>query len=285
MFNKLSEPVLEDKGDGFAKHTINFEKSTKIISVNGGYIAAAMLRTVKAICDDTPANMSIQFIKRVAAGEAKIETEMVRISSSQVALFQVSLFQKGFLAAISQIWTFQECVAPSVHTGSMPVVPHPDEMQSIESIIAKRMPKAPFWEAFEQRHINFLDMGKRKNPTPRSLRWMRHKDGVGEDRFSKASAVLPIVDVLGVPAALNVLGPTSNIVKASTLNLNIQYFDISSIDGWLLGDAYAECINGRLLSFRVQVWSISGSLVCQGIGQMFTGGQAVDQTINDQVEQ
>jgi acyl-CoA thioesterase len=50
----------------------------------------------------------------------------------------------------------------------------------------------------------------------------------------------------------------------------VHFYDLSDVDGWLLGDAHAEHVADGIINSRVRVWSERGALVAQGLTQMIS---------------
>jgi acyl-CoA thioesterase len=156
----------------------------------------------------------------------------------------------------------------------MPLVPHPEELRALEEIIQPgEPPPSRFWMIFDQRPINRNGDTIRRFQDPRYLRWFRHReDLLYSDTYLNAASALPIIDTVGMIAAWQSGKRALRSVRAPTMSLFVNFFEQNVAPGWMLCDARSEYAASGLISTRVEIWSVDGRLLSQGISQMLTIG-------------
>jgi acyl-CoA thioesterase len=257
---------------GDNRFEIEFGPRTMLWSVNGGYIAAAALRIAEKIGKFArPGSISCQFLRTIRPGP--VETSAAVITSHTSAeLIQVDLHQGGKHCAFALVWTIASKNGPTHRAMQMPVVPHPDELRRLEDIMEPGEPPIhAFWEAFEQRPINRIASLERSPRTPHFFRWFRSlcpQDALSQ--FARASAFLPIVDVMGVASATQMYEEPFLQTLVPTVQLTVQFYDLSDVSDWFLSDSLCEYAGGGLIPAQVKIWSVRGDLLAYGLSQMVT---------------
>lgn len=267
-FEELTRPQIGE--DGVARLT--FASQTAIWSVNGGYIAAALLRAAGLFAQlSRPANITVNYIRPVQPGAVVITCAVVKRTSGS-GLFNLELMQDDKLAVQASLWALSEGSGPEIQDATMPLAPHPDELRAPQELRDPALgPINPFFDVFDQRSINDKDYGQRRHRPPRYLRWLRYRDISAENSpFLAAAKTLPMIDMMGVPAASNAHGENIMTTVMPTIQLSAQFYDLAGEEDWLLGDAYAESVSGGVLGARVKIWGQDGRLIAQGMTQMIS---------------
>lgn len=271
-FSALTRPTRIATEGGASSHELTYDQRSAVWTINGGYLAATMLRAVGDVSPHVaPANLTAQFLRPVMPGAVDVTGQVIR-QGSGTELHEVRLSQGGKLAVLGHVWTLDGRDGPLLRDARMPLVPHPEELQPLEANLAPaEAARPPFFAAFDDRPINRLDFAARQNREPRAMRWLRYRgDPVGPCLYDRAARALPLIDMLGLPAATNAKGANILSSLAPTILLSAQFYDLSQIGDWLLGDGFAESAGEGLISSRVKVWSQNGALAAQGLVQVLT---------------
>lgn len=258
--------------DSESRFHISFDPKTVLWSVNGGYIAAALLRACGSVTIlPRPANISIQFLRAVAPGDCSIDVASLK-KSSGAELLEARLSQGGKLAALAHVWTTDATGGASICLAQMPAAPHPEELKSLDQLRRPNDPPPhPFWDVFDDRPINRTNSWSLRTKVPRAQRWLRYRDIEDlSSPFLRAGMFLPIIDLLGVNAMSNGVGRNALTSVAPTLQLTAHFYQLDAFDGWFLADAHGECARDGLFNNRVGIWSVDGAFVAQGMVQMLS---------------
>ncbi len=266
-FEDLTNFVPADRG-----YNVHLQPQTQFWSVNGGYIAAVLLRVAGAASTRRkPVSLVCDYLRPTSPGAGHAVAEVIH-SSSRAELVQVVLSQDGKKTAVARVWTMNEQVAPRHDSAEMPLVPHPEELRDLEDIMSKDEPTVhPFWSVLDQRPINRIDHQTRRSRPAHFLRWYRYRAKPRfEDVFLDAARPLPIIDIMGVPAALQIYDKPLITTIAPTIQLSVSFHDISSATDWFLCDSRCEFFDRGHLSAHVRIWSMDGALVSHGFSHMIT---------------
>lgn len=238
-------------------------------TVNGGYLAALGLRATASLSSaQTPVSLSMDFIRGVKIGEAILEVAPVSVKLGST-LHGVTLSQHGNLCATARIWTMNARGGPEHDSGSMPLVPHPDELRSLEQIIKPSDPPIPrFFDIFDQRPIN-RDSQSIKRRSSKFRRWFRMRNEPDAfDEFYGFSRCLPIIDVFGIMAGAQMYEGPFVFGFAPTANLSVHFMDTRYSGEWLLCDAVCDYAGAGAIFSRARMWGLRGELVAEGISSM-----------------
>ncbi len=267
QFDKLLDVQPSDGG-----FKIDFQEQTVLWWVNGGFVAGALLRAAEQSSrHERPTSMSVQFASPVRAGESDMEVSQLSAANS-AQLHEVRLSQAKKLRAIGHVWSLDERRGPVQREARMPDVPHPDELRPIEDVMEPgESNPTKFWDVFEQRPINKVKWRERRHYAPRFLRWFRYREpDTSSSLYMRAAMALPIIDTMGIPAAGVAKGANVLEFLAPTIQLSTHFYELDELDGWLLGDSYAESAERGVINSRVNVWSVRGALIAQGLTQAVT---------------
>jgi len=250
-------------------HEASYDDRATLWTVNGGYLGASILCAAQDVAKfERPVNLTVQYLRPVGVGPVSIALSSVR-KTSAAELLSARLSQADKHAVSAELWLSSAQGDELIKSPPMPMVPHPDELKSVEQIMEPdEPPRHKFWSVFDERPIHRIDSFKRRNMPGHSLRWMRYRDSALATPFIRAGATLPIIDMLGVTAASNARGGNILTSLAPTLSLTAHFYELDALDGWLLGDATAECVRHGMINTRVRIWSLTGALVAQGLTQM-----------------
>jgi acyl-CoA thioesterase len=282
-----SEPIADDDADSavldFERLTrvhpdenagrwrLTFGPQTTIWSVNGGYLAGAILRAAGLAAERAlPLTITCDFIRPVKAGDVVIEHEVL-VRTHLAELIGLRLLQQERPCVLAQVWTMNAHEGPRHHDARMPAAPHPTELRTMQEMLRPdEPPLRPFWDVFDQRPINRVDPHARSAQRAQVLRWLRYAGTSDlEDPYFRAALTLPIIDTMGVPALRQAPGPVKvpNSV-APTVQLCVHFREPGGPPGWMLAEASAEYSGNGLISTAGRVWSENGRLLADGLTQM-----------------
>lgn len=266
-FDQLTSFEAHDGGS----YDLRFLPETSIRGVNGGYIAAAALRVAGDVTSGRlPLSINCHFLRPMAPGPARASVRPV-VQSTSASLVQVDISQNDRLCAVEHVWTAFPHDGPVHREARMPLVPHPDELSRLEAIMRKdEPPLPPFWTVFDQRPINRIDAARRRHRPARLLRWFRYfAPTTFETPFLDVARTLPIIDVMGIPAANQMYDePFLKGTQVATVQLSVCFHDTVDIGAWLLSDASCPHAAAGVIATSVDIWSVTGTLVAQGVSQL-----------------
>jgi acyl-CoA thioesterase len=259
--------TIADAGDG--RFTVTFDDKTRFWSVNGGYIAAAGMRIAAAASRfQRPANVTCQFLRSCVPGAAEAVVTVVA-SHASAELIQVDIHQDGKQRATILIWMVDRKEGPTHRAMYMPLVPHPEELRTIEEIMRPDDPPlGPFWQPLEQRPVNRIAGRDRRPRSHRFFRWLRYRELGGASQVLAAASYLPVIDVMGVVAAGQMYDEPFLRSLAPTIQLAAHFYDLEQASDWFLCDSFCEHAKDGLVTGRVKIWSIDGELLAHGFSQM-----------------
>lgn len=266
-FNDLTQ--FERAGERF---NLFFDEQSVIWSVNGGYLAAAMLRIAGDVSsNDKPVSINCQFLRSVKQGAAHATCDVI-LTTSIAELLRVQIYQDEGLKAYADIWTMSPRPGPAHQDARMPKVPHPRELRPLEELRPPDAPPRPrFFEVFDERMIDRSDLQNRLHKSAHLLLWIRYREMPSFDCvFLGAARSLPIIDIWGIPATTQIFENPSLTTLAPTIQFTAHFYNTIDLGEWILCDAYGEFAGDGLISTRVKTWSISGELIAQGFSQMVT---------------
>ena len=248
----------------------DFDEKSKIWTVNGGILSSALVWFAAQCSTKTNAvSVSANFVRGVKEGKAEAHVEF-KHSSLHADCIGMRLEQNKKTCVRATVWLCDERGGPTLLPSVMPLVADPEELISIEDAMSQEAENPmPFWHQFEQRVVNRISAGTRLNRPARLLRWFRYKDFSDaelDDQSRCFSQCLPLIDTMGIPAAMEAHEGEFLQSLAPTLNLNCTFYPQmrSASDGWLLADAQADFAAGGLISNSVKIWSRQGHLLANG---------------------
>lgn len=254
------------QGEGYL---LDFPTSSVMWSVNGGYLAAAALRVAASVSlQQRPVALTAHFLAAVKPGEATATAGKVSLSKS-VEIVEVRMSQQDRLCVLAHA-TFADSRGGPLQFGAvMPLVPHPDELRTLEEILEPgETPPHAFWDAFDQRPINRVQSRARLHRTARSLRWFRYREAMPQDAALSCGRLLPIGDTMGIPAASETYEGPFLTSLAPTTQLTAHFYAPAQTGDWILCDAYGDYAEDGLVSIRAMLWSTTGKLVGHVLSQM-----------------
>jgi hypothetical protein len=239
---------------------VTFDPQTVLWSVNGGYIAATLLRLVTGVAQlKRPGTITVNFLRALAAGPARFELELLHRARG-AELHGARLFQGDALRALAQVWLVTDSAGPTHRGARMPLVAQPRELRTIEELLEPgEAPVPAFWDMFEQRPVarNRVAHGQ-----ARALRWFRFKGDMSG--AGAAACSLPLIDTMGLPAVAQLYPPPFLTTLAPTTLLTVQFHDTTYAGEWLLADARCDYAQDGVLNTGVRVWGEGGGTRCGG---------------------
>jgi acyl-CoA thioesterase len=268
LFSSLTNHRRVDDG----RYEFEFGEAASIWSVNGGYLAAAALRLAGTVgSKTTPVSLAAHFLRPVRTGPAFGRCEAINNGSS-AELAAVHISQNDRACASVHVSSIATKEGVEQRLARMPMVPHPEEIRPLEELIKPgEAPPTRFWAMFDQRPINRSRDTIRRFLDPRYLRWFRYREDLPySDAYLNASLALPVIDTAGMIAAWQSGNKALRSVRAPTMSLFVNFFEQNVAPGWMLCDARSDYAANGVISTHVEIWSVDGRLLSQGISQMVT---------------
>ena len=197
--------------DAATTFTAQLSDDWRIWTLNGGYVAAVMLRAAGAASRfDRPASISLQLLSGATSGEATLKTRVAR--AARVAdCIAVEMNQGGKVVAEMFAWITGEAPenAPTHQfAGEVPAPPVsevPTVSERIESLPdTVERPPFPFWNNFESRPLHWVDDWQTAPPSdPEAGSWIKFAPtATFDDPFLEAGRMAVLLDVYSYPATV-----------------------------------------------------------------------------------
>jgi len=257
-------------GDG-GRYQVRLSRDWEIWGPNGGYVAAIALRAAGAASAlPRPASFAGHFLSVADFDVVDLEVTTLRAAKRAESL-RVSMSQQGRRIFEAIVWTVAEVAGLEHDDATMPSVPPPSQLKSIEELVpdADRAQRYRFWENLEARPIDFVPWAERRPGAPAWREWYRFRPRARcEDPFADAARSLLLIDTMSWPAACRAHPPDNGYI-APSLDISVQFHRLAPECEWLLVDAVAPVAAHGLIGGQARVWSPAGQLLASGGGQLF----------------
>ena len=269
MGNLEKDTAVEPVGDG--RYRASLSADWEVWGPMGGYVASVALRAAGAAARrPRPASFSCHYLSVAAFDD--VELEVTELRSTRVAgSYRVEMLQGDRRILEATVWTIDDDIEGLDHDeASMPDVPRPPELPSIEELLADvedPAPPFPFWRNFDVRPLDFRTDWPPDGPLPPVFReWIRFLDGDFGDPWIDACRALIGVDVVSWPSTSRPHAHVQAPIYAPSLDLYVAFHRAPSTE-WLLLDGHSPVGEDGLLGWNGRMWSEDGRLVASGAGQ------------------
>jgi acyl-CoA thioesterase len=192
--------------DGRYRATLS--RDWEIWGPNGGYVAAIALRAAGAATTlRRPASFAGHFLGVAEFDVVDLEVTTLRAAKRAESL-RVSMTQKGRPIFEALVWAIGDVDGLVHDVASMPAVPPPSELESLEELVKPedRTQTFRFWDNLEWRPIDFVPWTERTPGPPTWREWYRFRPrATCEDPFAA-----------GPPRAAPTRAKTATSHRAST---------------------------------------------------------------------
>lgn len=255
---------LSQAADGFM---VDLDPAWEGWGPAGGYLAAIALRAAERVVPDghRPVTLNAQFLSRAESGTADVRATIRKPGGA--SMVDVALSQSGRCFFQAQIWTTSRTAGPRRTSISMPVVPPPETLETLESHFSKLgRPLVKFWANLDCRPVEFGAPGGPPLQTDRLQRWYRFRDeAVSVTPFDLATRTAVLIDSNIWAAHWRNLESEPDYAGPS-LDLTLWFHDASSHTDWLLIDSVSPIAVDAIVHGTASVWSADGRLVATGGG-------------------
>lgn len=235
---------------------------------NGGFLAALALRAAGAHTDlSRPASFSCHFL-----GVADFDTVDLHVRSlrrtRRAESMAVSMTQRGAPILEAMVWAIGTVAGLEHDAWTMPVVPAPGELLSIEEH-APDGPTFAFWNNLECRPCNWIDDWDHRPPGVfHEHAWYRFRPSATfDDPFVDAGRALLVLDTVLWPVVARG-HPEMPDMYAPSIDVQVRFHALAPHDEFLLTDAHSPAGRDGLVGGVAAVWSESGQLLATGGQQM-----------------
>ncbi len=268
----LAIDTMVEGGDG--RYTAAVSRDWEIWGPNGGFIAALALRAAGAHSRfDRPASLVGHFLG-VADFDAVDMTVTTLRAAKRAESMRVSMAQDGKPIFEAMVWAVGDVAGLEHDVTSMPEVPQPESLPTVDELIAGQpeieQPYHAFWSNFEERPIDWLtrEEWERREPSdPRHGHWYRFRPtATFDDPFVDACRSLILADTLGWPAVCRLHIRPEFI--APSIDLSVAFHRNRAREPWLFAQATADSAANGLIGCESRVWSRDGVLLAVGASQL-----------------
>jgi acyl-CoA thioesterase-2 len=264
------DTAVEQLGEG--RYRAKVSREWEIWGPMGGYMAALALRAVGAESSKgRPASFFCHYLGVAAFDEVDIEVTTLRAGRTAES-FRVAVNQGPRPILEATVWTVGDVPGLDHDVTAAPEVPGPDELPSLAELQTERW-SFPFWDNFDVKPVAWHETWPPPGPFPPVWRqWNRFLPAATfEDPWVDAARSLILVDVQSWPAANQHHAwrwPGEPEWMAPTLDLYVAFHRPSPGADWLLADGYAPVAGDGLIGWTGRLWTVDGTLVASGGGQM-----------------
>lgn len=255
---------LSPSADGFV---VDLDPAWEGWGPAGGYLAAIALRAAESVLPEghRPVTLNAQFLSRAGSDKAEVSANILKPGGA--SLVDVSLCQSDRCFFRAQIWTTSRTIGPQRLDVSMPGVPSPDALETLESHFARLgRPLVKFWSNLDCRPVEFGSPGGERPQTDRLQRWYRFRDGkISATAFDLAARAAVLIDSNIWAAHWRMLESEPDYAGPS-LDLTLWFHDAASHTDWLLIDAVSPVAVDAIVHGTASVWTADGRLVATGGG-------------------
>lgn len=268
---------LSELGTDGDTHRFGAELSDdwRIWTLNGGYVAAVVLRAAGAATElDRPATLSLQLLRGAVAGPAELTVRSARRARTAECL-AVTIDQGGARVAEGHVWAMSGGGGP-VHddAGERPG-DAPATYPTVEERLAARAgegparPDFPFWRNLEARPIDWVEDWEHRSAGPAVAGdWLRFlPTATFVDPFLDAGRVAIALDLYSFPALTRAHAAPIDWI-APNIDLHCTFLRPSSTSAWILGRGRSPVAESGAAGFVTEAWSEDGRLLATGGGQM-----------------
>ena len=220
---------------------------------NGGYIAALMLRAIRAEIDDAerrPRSLTLHYLRPPAEGEAEVEVTVEREGRSATTC-SARIVQGGRTMTLGLCVLSHDYEPAMSWTAEPPEAPTPEEIDALPS--SERAPA--IFEQLETRPV-WGSLPFTGGPDPVAGGWLRSR---GDDDMT--SELIALYTDAWWPAPFSVL---ETFTPAPTLELTIHFRERPEPgDATALVRFTADASIGGIFDERGDVWDRNGRLLAQ----------------------
>jgi acyl-CoA thioesterase len=240
--------------------------------VNGGFAAGVAVRgAVDAAAPHLPASATVQFLRPVRAGAARLVLDVLWTGDRTMAT-RVTMVQGGEDVLVAMVWTVERSEALEHHVAPPPDLPEPDIMATVPELLAEEgLPVLPLWDTVDVRPTAWVSQLAPPRRDPVETGWIRVLPPARlDDPGVTVAAAFVLVDMTVVFPVWHPHGvdPITSGFAPMTLDLAAQFFDVTPGGPWLRQQSAAPVATRGLVGGRASLWSPDGRLVAFGIGQM-----------------
>lgn len=235
----------------------------------GGYVAACALRAVGAATAHTrPVALSCHYLNVASWGNVELRVG-ARREGRGASAYRVEMSQQGRPILDAMAWTDTPGEGLEYDEATMPDVPGPDDLKSVEQLVpAGAWPPFPFWANLDYKLANAPDWPPTLPDSAVWQSWLRFTDSSRvDDPWVDAARSVVFVDVASWPAVQGRSDSANAPYVAPTLDLNVAFHRPAIGEDWLLCDSAAPVSTGGLFGWNARVWSRGGALHASGGGQ------------------
>jgi len=267
----LSADSVVTGGDG--RWTAQLAKEWSVWDINGGYLAAIMLRACgRDSVFDRPASLSCHFLARPVPGAVEVTTQRLRRTKTAESL-SVEMTQGDQVVARALVWLVGGHLGGLAHEAAVPpAVPPPRQLLSTRDLLAEEQWSArpPIWHLLEERPIDWPDDWESPAAAaPRQVSWIRFVHQAEQaDEVADAGRTLILLDLFPPVAAFRGYDNAHRTHMPMSLDLNVTLHRSARHSPWLLVRATAPVAAGGLVAGQAEVWSQAGVLVATSTQQL-----------------
>lgn len=264
MGTLMQATTLSPTDDGF---TVDLDPAWEGWGPAGGYLAAIALAATGRIVpnDHRPVTLNAQFLSKAETGKIEVRADIRKPGGS--SMVNVALLQSDRCFFQAQIWTTVRTEGPRSNSLSMPSVPRPEELETLESYFAQRGRQlVRFWSNLDCRPVEFRAPGEGPSQTDRLERWYKFRDeDVPPDAFGRAARAAVLIDANIWAAHWRMLDSEPTYAGPS-LDLTLWFHDAGDQSDWMLLDAASPTAGDAIVHGNGSVWTADGRLVATGGG-------------------
>jgi acyl-CoA thioesterase-2 len=245
--------------------TVELDPEWEVWGPAGGYLAAIALRAAERVVPPghRPVTLQAQFLARAESGSAKVRAEVCK--PGRTALVNVALSQSDRDFFQAQIWTTSKSSGPRSCRLTMPSVPAPDELETLEKHFSRLGRSfAKFWSKFDCRPIEFRVPGGKPAQNDSLERWFRYRNETPpRNTFEQASRAAVLIDANVWAAHCRLLDKEPDYAGPS-LDLSVWFHDLAHSSDWMLLEATSPVANDGVVHGGGSVWAADGRLIATG---------------------
>jgi acyl-CoA thioesterase-2 len=265
----LGEQTAVEGSDG--QYVATLDRDWEIWGPNGGYVAAVALRAAGAHSRfDRPASFSAHYLGVADFDEVQLGVVTVR-AAKRAESIRVSMSQGERPIMEALVWTVDALEGLEHDEAEFPAVPGPDELQSLEDLIADDAPPPfKFWDNLENRPLDWTAEWPPPEPLPALTRnWFRFRPtATFDDPYADASRLLLLIDTMQWPAGSRPHVHRQSGFIAPTIDLTVNFHRLAPADEWLYCQATSPVAGDGLIGGRAEVWSTDRALLASGMGNL-----------------
>jgi acyl-CoA thioesterase len=250
--------------------TLTLSRDWEIWGPNGGFLAAIALRAAGDATDLTrPASFTAHFLGVADFAPVDLAVRTLRRTRRAESL-AVSMTQDGRPVLEAMVWAVAGGGDGLRHDAwTMPSVPAPDTLRSIEELMPVGTPVFPFWQNLELRPCDWIeDWDDRQPGVFHEQNWYRFRPtATFADPFLDAARALLVLDTVLWPVAARG-HPENPDWYAPSVDVQARFHALAPDDEFLLADAHSPSARDGLVGGAAAIWSQRGTLLATGGQQM-----------------